>query len=169
MIPSNRSAARATTAAATLLSAIVLATPLFAASGDKGPATKSRQEMASATAPDSSVEPVETHIRELHKKLRITDAQKPQWDALAQVMRNNAQKMAELEKRRAADAHSMTAVDVVKSYSEVIDAHEDGMKKFVPAFEDLYNSMSDSQKKIADSLFRSRARSEARKEVSKAS
>jgi tRNA A37 threonylcarbamoyladenosine dehydratase len=126
--------------------------------------------MASATSPDSpAIETVETHIKELHKKLRITDAQKSQWDALAQVMRDNAQKMAELEKRRAADANSMTAVDVVKSYSEVIDAHEDGMKKFIPAFEDLYNSMSDSQKKIADSLFRSKARSEARKEVSKAS
>ena len=47
-------------------------------------------------------------------------------------MRDNAQKMAELEKQRAADANSMTAVDVVKSYSEVIDAHEDGMKKFIP-------------------------------------
>jgi LTXXQ motif family protein len=169
MIPSHRLYAR-TTAAATLLGAIVLATPLFAASGDNSAPTKPRQEMASETAPDSPAnESVETHIRELHKKLKITEAQKPQWDALAQVMRDNAQKMADLEKRRAADAKSMTAVDVVKSYSEVIDAHEDGMKKFIPAFEDLYNSMSDSQKKIADSLFRSRARSEARKEVSKAS
>jgi protein CpxP len=175
MIPSNSLTVRATAAAATLLGAIVLATPLFAASGDSMTTTRSRtassgEEMASATSPDSpAIETVETHIKELHKKLRITDAQKSQWDALAQVMRDNAQKMAELEKRRAADANSMTAVDVVKSYSEVIDAHEDGMKKFIPAFEDLYNSMSDSQKKIADSLFRSKARSEARKEVSKAS
>ena len=169
MIRSNSLTARATAAAATLLGAVVLATPLFAASSDNAAATKSRQEMASATTPDSSNEPVETHIRELHKKLQITEAQKTQWDALSRVMRDNAQIMVELEKRRAADAKSMTAVDVVKSYSEVIDAHEDGMKKFIPAFEDLYNSMSDSQKKIADALFRSRARSEAKKEISKAS
>ena len=175
MIPSNRSTARASTAAATLLGAIFLATPLFAASSDNMVTTKPRttashQELASTGSPESpAAGNVETHIRALHKKLQITDAQKTQWDALAQVMRDNAQKMADLEKRRAADAKSMTAVDVVKSYSEVIDAHEDGMKKFVPAFEDLYNSMSDSQKKIADSLFRSRARTEARKEVSKAS
>jgi protein CpxP len=174
MIPSNSLTARASVAAAGLLGAIVLAAPLFAASGDSMSTTKpgvasSREEMAS-NAPDSSAnETVETHIKDLHKKLKITDAQKTQWDALAQVMRDNAQKMAELEKRRSADAKSMTAVDVVKSYAEVIDAHEDGMKKFIPAFEDLYNSLSDSQKKIADSLFRSRARSEARKEVSKAS
>jgi protein CpxP len=174
MIPCNRPAAR-TTAAAALLGAILLATPLFAASSDNMTATKSRTasphvEMASATTPESpAMGTVEAHIRDLHKKLKITDAQKTQWDALAQVMRNNAQKMADLEKQRAADAKTMTAVDVVKSYSEVIDAHEDGMKKFIPAFEDLYNSMSDAQKKIADSLFRSRARTEARKEVSKAS
>jgi hypothetical protein len=112
---------------------------------------------------------VESRISDLHSRLKITDAQKPQWDAVAQVMRDNAQKMVDLEKQRAANAKSMTAVEVVKSYSEVIDAHEDGMKKFIPAFEELYNSMSDSQKKIADSLFRSRARTEAKKVVSKES
>jgi hypothetical protein len=185
MISSNRSTARASTAAATLLGAILLATPLFAASTDQMSTTKtgtakmvtiktgtaaSHEEMASAATPETPASGnVETHIRELHKKLQITDAQKPQWDALAQVMRDNAQKMLDLEKRRVADSKTMTAVDVVKSYAEVIDAHEDGMKKFIPAFEDLYNSMSDSQKKIADSLFRSRARTEAKKEVSKAS
>jgi periplasmic protein CpxP/Spy len=174
MIPCNRPAA-CTSAAAALLGAILLATPLFAASSDKMTGTNSRTasppvEMASATTPESpAIGTVEAHIRDLHKKFKITDAQKSQWDALAQVMRNNAQKMADLEKQRAADAKTMTAVDVVKSYSEVIDAHEDGMKKFIPAFEDPYNSMSDAQKKIADSLFRSRARTEARKEVSKAS
>ena len=175
MISSNRSTARASTAAATLVGAILLATPSFAASSDNMATTKpgaaaSHQQMASTTSPETPASGnVEAHIRDLHKRLQITDAQKPQWDALAQVMRDNAQKMVDLEKRRVADAKTMTAVDVVKSYSEVIDAHEDGMKKFIPAFEDLYNSMSDSQKKIADSLFRSRARTEAKKEVSKAS
>jgi len=175
MISFNRSTARASTAAATLLGAVLLATPLLAASSDNMATTKpgtaaSHQQMASTTSPESPASGnVEAHIRDLHKKLQITDAQKPQWDALAQVMRDNAQKMVDLEKRRVADSKTMTAVDVVKSYAEVIDAHEDGMKKFIPAFEDLYNSMSDSQKKIADSLFRSRARTEAKKEVSKAS
>ena len=34
------------------------------------------------------------------------------------------------------------------------DAHADGIKKFTPAFETLYVSMSDAQKKDADALFR---------------
>ena len=40
----------------------------------------------------------------------------------------------------------MTAVDAVKSYQAVIEAHEAGMAKFVPAFQALYDSMSDAQK-----------------------
>jgi hypothetical protein len=40
-------------------------------------------------------------------------------------------------------------------YQSVIEAHEDGMKKFIPPFEALYNTMSDAQKKT-DALFRSR-------------
>jgi hypothetical protein len=43
------------------------------------------------------------------------------------------------------------------------------VKHFIPAFEDLYNSVSDVQKKTADSMFRGRARSEASKVASKES
>ncbi len=73
--------------------------------------------------------------------------------------------MVDLQKQRAADAPSLNAVEVVKSYGAVIEAHEAGMKKFIPAFEALYNSLSDAQKKIADSMFRSRARAKAKKEA----
>ncbi|MGC2494453.1 MAG: Spy/CpxP family protein refolding chaperone [Candidatus Binatus sp.] len=135
----------------------------------KTSAASAKQEMAATSPEDHGVASVEARIRDLHSRLHITEAQKTQWDNLARVMRENAQAMVELKKQRAADAKSMTAVDVVKSYSEVIQAHEDGMKKFVPAFEDLYNSLSDSQKKIADSMFRGRARADARKVASKES
>jgi hypothetical protein len=176
MILLKHPTACATSAAATLLGAIVLAGPLFAASGNfsQAAATKSpvaREVIAQAASPApvaTASEPagttsVEARITELHKKLRVTDAQKPQWDSLAQVMRDNAQAMADLQKQRAADVKSMNAVDAVKSYGSVIEAHGAGMKKFIPAFEALYNTMSDAQKKIADSMFRSRARAAAKK------
>ncbi|HXN86838.1 MAG TPA: Spy/CpxP family protein refolding chaperone [Candidatus Binataceae bacterium] len=108
---------------------------------------------------------VEARIKDLHKRLHITEAQKPQWDNLVLVMRENAQAMTALQKERAADAQSMSAVDVIKSYESVIAAHEDGMKKFVPPFEALYNSMSDAQKKTADSLFRYREKASAAKQT----
>ena len=48
----------------------------------------------------------------------------------------------------------MNAVDDLKSYGEITDAHADGIKKFTPVFATLYDSMSDAQKKQADTLFR---------------
>ena len=135
-------AVRAASAAATLIGAIVIASPLFAASGEVLAQASSQQAMAApASESATSASTVEARIRDLHRKLHITEAQKPQWDALIAVMRDNAKAMTDLQKQRAADAQSMNAVEVIKSYeSEVIQAHEDGMKKFVPAFEALYNS-----------------------------
>jgi LTXXQ motif family protein len=157
--------ARAASAAATLLGAIVLASPVFAASTETLPQASSQQAMASPASESAGHSAVEMRIKELHKKLGITAAQKPQWDSLAQVMRDNAQAMSDLQKQRAADAQSLSAVDVVKSYESVIEAHEDGMKKFVPPFEALYNTMSDAQKKTADSMFRTREKASAAKQT----
>ena len=161
MITFTHRAARATGAAAALFGAFVLASPVFAASSSQSPA---QQAMASP-ADSSAIAPVEARIKDLHKKLHITEAQKPQWDALAMVMRNNAQAMVDLQKQRASDSQSMSAVEVIKSYESVIEAHEDGMKKFVPPFEALYNTMSDAQKKSADSLFRNREKVSAAKQT----
>jgi len=157
----NRTA-RAAGAAATLLGAIVLASPVFAASNAQSPA---QQAMAAPASDSSAMVPVEARIKTLHKQLRITEVQKPQWDALATVMRGNAQAMVDLQKQRAADSQSMNAVEVIKSYESVIEAHESGMKKFVPPFEALYNTMSDPQKKTADSLFRNREKASAAKQT----
>ena len=165
MISFPHPAVRAASAAATLLGAIVLASPLFAASSETIPQAPSQQAMASPAPESAGNSGVETRIKELHRKLHITAAQKPQWDNLAQVMRDNAQAMIDLQKQRAADAQSMSAVDVIKSYESVIQAHEDGMKKFVPPFEALYNTMSDAQKKNADSMFRSREKASAAKQT----
>ncbi|HKN13006.1 MAG TPA: Spy/CpxP family protein refolding chaperone [Candidatus Binatus sp.] len=165
MIVFTHRTARAASAAATLLGAIVLASPSFAGSTEVLAQASSQQAMASTASDSPGIGPVEARIKDLHKKLHITAAQKPQWDALAQVMRDNAQAMLDLQKQRTADAQTMSAVDVVKSYESVIEAHEEGMKKFVPPFEALYNTMSDAQKKTADSLFRSREKVSAAKQT----
>ena len=162
MINFTHRTVRAVGAAATLLGAVVLASPVFAASGE---AQSPAQQAMAAPADSSAMAPVEARIKTLHQQLHITEAQKPQWDALAQVMRTNAQAMVDLQKQRAVDSNSESAVEVIKSYEAVIDAHEDGMKKFVPPFEALYNSMSDAQKKTADSLFRNREKASAAKQT----
>jgi hypothetical protein len=163
MINFTHRAVRAAGAAATLFGVVVLASPVMAGNSKTISVASSSQAMSSPASADANA--VEARIKELHRKLHITAAQKPQWDNLAQVMRDNAQAMSDLKKQRAADAQSMSAVDVVKSYESVIEAHEDGMKKFVPPFEALYNTMSDAQKKTADSLFRTREKVSAAKQT----
>ena len=143
-------------AAGTLLATIVLVSPLPATSEDFAPAPEAAR--------------VEARIQELHSKLHITAAQETQWNNVAQMMRDNAKAMVSLQKDRAQDAKStdMTAVDVLKSYSAVTDAHADGIHKFIPVFQAFYDTMSDAQKKTADALFRSRARTAAhRSQMSK--
>ena len=163
MIVFTHRTVRVAGAAATLLGAIVLASPLLAA--DKMAPSPAQQAMAAPASDSSGMTSVEARIKDLHKKLHITAAQAPQWDALTLVMRDNAQAMVDLQNKRAADSQSMSAVEVIKSYESVIEAHEDGMKKFVPPFEALYNTMSDAQKKSADSLFRNREKASAAKQT----
>jgi len=168
-----------TLAAATLLGSIVLAGPLAIADGHDGapaaaaqlgsaPETLAQASTAPATTESAPAgeksDPVEARIKELHSRLHITTAQQAQWDSLVQVMRDNAKAMTDLQAQRKQDVKTMTAVDAVKSYQAVIQAHEAGMAKFVPAFQALYDSMSDAQKKIADAMFRSKVRTAAAKE-----
>ena len=69
-------------------------------------------------------------------------------------MRDNASTMDSLRQTRTANTNSMSAVDDLRSYGQIVDAHADGIKKLTPVFEALYNSMSDTQKSNADLIFR---------------
>ena len=116
-----------------------------AASGGKNPA---------AAAKTSHVDRTESRINELHGTLKITQPQEELWNALTQVMRENAKTMDTLIQARAEKAKVMNAVEDLKSYSEIVAANAEGLKKFIPAFEALYAAMSDDQKKNADVIFR---------------
>ncbi len=97
---------------------------------------------------------VETRIHDMHAKLSITAEQEDQWKQVAEVMRANETAIDPLIKDRNANAKTMTAIDDLKSYAAITDAHSEGIKKFTTAFEALYDGMSDAQKKEADMLFR---------------
>ena len=118
---------------------------------------------ALARARPSHVDRVEARIKELHATLHITQAQEGLWTNVTQVMRDNAQTMDALIKARADNAKTMTAVDDLKSYSDIAEAHAAGLKKFIRVFEALYASMSDAQKKNADTIFRSRSHMRAKR------
>jgi periplasmic protein CpxP/Spy len=133
--------------AGVLLAFVILASPILsrAASPEAGPAVVAGKA--------SKVDRVEARIKELHTKLKINPAQEELWNNVTQAMRDDAKTMEALIKARTEKEGTMTAVDDLKSYSEIAQAHADGLKKFIPLFEPLYASMSDSQKKDADKLF----------------
>jgi periplasmic protein CpxP/Spy len=114
-----------------------------------------------AQAPAAKAAPanrIEARIKSLHDGLKITAAQEPQWQAVADVMRDNAKATGALVRDRAAKVKTMTAIDDLHSYAAIADAHAAGVKKLVTAFEPLYASLSDAQKKAADAMFQRRPR-----------
>jgi Mg-chelatase subunit ChlI len=129
------------------LSTIFLATadPSFAASGKK---------KSHAVAKTSAVEQTEARIVELQGALKITGEQEPLWSNLTLVMRDNAKNMDELTKGRAETQKTMNAVERMKFHSQITEAQLNHQKKFIPPFEALYASMSDEQKQITDTIFR---------------
>lgn len=133
-------------AARALAVAALVATIAFA----PGPVIAAKAIAAKASSEDR----VEARIKDMHAKLKIIKAQEDQWAKVAQVMRDNAKTMDALTQARFEHAKTMTAVDDLKSYGEITDAHADGIKKFTPVFATLYGGMSDAQKKEADALFR---------------
>jgi periplasmic protein CpxP/Spy len=95
---------------------------------------------------------VEDRIAYLHAQLKITPAQESQWNAFADVMRNNGETMGQLFQQRKA-ATNVSALDDMQQYATIAQAHADGMKRLVDAFTPLYNSLSPEQKKLADVTF----------------
>jgi len=110
--------------------------------------------LAAKASAQNRVDRVEARITDMHAKLKITQAQEDQWAKVAQVLRDNEKAIEPLIKARKENSKTMNAVDDLKSYGEITDAHADGIKKFTPVFATLYDSMSDAQKKTADTLFR---------------
>jgi hypothetical protein len=112
----------------------------------------------SARQPGETIESlVERRITDLHSRLHITSQQSQQWDQFAGVMRDNAKAMDDIYQQRAGKLGSMTAVDNMQSYAQIEQARAQDMQKLVPAFQALYDSLSDQQKKAADQMFRNRA------------
>jgi periplasmic protein CpxP/Spy len=154
---------------------------LFALAGSGGlvfasgsyAATDSRvvvaQSSASATpksdkpaARPSHSERVEARIKDLHDRLKITKDEEDQFNQVAQTMRENARNEDDLIRSRTENAAKMSAVDNLKSYSDITEAHAEDVKKFLPVFQALYDKLSDDQKKTADTLFRGRGERRSR-------
>lgn len=97
---------------------------------------------------------VEERINYLHSALKITPDQESLWKPFADQMRSNGSTMAGLYKQRMEGESTRNALDDMKQYAQITQAHADDMQKLVTAFEPLYNSFSPDQKTLADKTFR---------------
>ncbi len=97
-------------------------------------------------------EHVEGHIAFLRTEIQITDAQLPQWNAFADVLRKNAKVMSEARGKMMPAATAMSAPDrmdqEVKKLTEQLEAN----KATSAATRALYTALTDVQKKTADEL-----------------
>lgn len=138
----------------TVLAGSVLLTclvpPALAAGADVVPANQS----VAAVPKKGHVDRVEARIQELHDKLQITESQAGQWEAVAHVMRSNAAATEALVQEKRKNEETMTAVEDLRAYQEVADAHAKAAKKLADVFEVLYQTMTEDQKKLADTVFR---------------
>jgi hypothetical protein len=109
-----------------------------------------------AGAPDQAQlkQAIDQRITTLQTRLAITSAQLSDWNAFAQVMRDNATSTNQLFQQRAQNAASMSAVDNMKSYAAIARSYADDTEKLATAFASLYAKLSPEQQKTADQLFR---------------
>lgn len=115
----------------------------------------SGKKKSSAVTGASAAAHAEAQIKQLQDELKITGAQEDLWISLTRVMRENAKDMDALTKDVSESAKTMNAVEHMKLHSRITEAHLEQLKKLIPPFEAFYAAMSDEQKQITDTIFRS--------------
>ena len=109
----------------------------------------------------TAAERVERRISELHAQLSITPSEQQRWDQFAAVMRENARETDQTLVLRAQQFQSMNAVQNMQSYEQMAEVHARHLQKLVLAFQNLYDTMPDQQKRRADQVFRANAEQHA--------
>lgn len=119
--------------------------PSFAASSKKKSPAVERISAADYT---------EARIKKLQTAIKITAEQQVLWNNLTQVMRDNAKELDTMSKDKSEATKSMNALEAMKFHSQITESRLEQQKKLIPPFEALYTSMSDEQKKVTDTIFR---------------
>ncbi|HXC14852.1 MAG TPA: Spy/CpxP family protein refolding chaperone [Stellaceae bacterium] len=146
MLVSGRLAAAAAVAAGLVLAAGMPARAALTA-GVAAPPPGERPLLL-AQAPAQPAPNVEANIAQLHQRLQIAPAQEPSFEALANVMRQNARMMSSPPP---AAANAVEGLRLAIQYGQ---QEIDGMRRLLPALQALYASLSPAQQQTADAIFR---------------
>jgi periplasmic protein CpxP/Spy len=92
-------------------------------------------------------------IAYLKAELKITPAQQPAFDKLAQAMRDNAaERQKSFESFRTTRGQAHSAVDRLETGVKLTQMRAQQDERYLAAFKPLYQSLSADQKKIADHM-----------------
>ena len=95
---------------------------------------------------------VEGRLAFLKTELKITDAQLPLWNAVADAMRANAKNMGDMAGGMMGGSETATLPDKLAMREKMMTTHLEALRKFKAAVDPLYAALSDEQKKTADEL-----------------
>jgi periplasmic protein CpxP/Spy len=90
---------------------------------------------------------VEANIANLHQRLAITPAQEPQFEAFANVLRQNARMMP------SGPSPSLNAVERLRTGIRFAQQDLEGMRRMLPPLQALYAVLSPAQRQAADQVF----------------
>jgi hypothetical protein len=103
-------------------------------------------------------ERVEARLAYIRTALKITDAQQPQWDAFASVLRKQAQQMDDFRRTRhtegaqAGERRHATAIERLERRQKMMAFASQRLDEVIAAAKPLYAALSPEQQKIADEM-----------------
>ena len=95
---------------------------------------------------------VEGRLAFLKTELKITPAQEPQWSKFADTVRSTAKNAQGAMPPMMGGAPAATASDRLGRYEKALTSRLETVRALKAAFDPLYTSLSDEQKKAADEL-----------------
>jgi len=95
---------------------------------------------------------VEGRLAFLKTELKITDAQLPLWNAVADAIRANAKTMGDMAGGMMGGSDTATLPDKLAVREKMMSAHLEALRKFKAVVDPLYAALSDEQKETADEL-----------------
>lgn len=95
---------------------------------------------------------VEGRLAFLKTELKITDAELPLWNAVADAIRANAKSMGEMSSGMMGSSQTATLPEKLALREKMMTAHLEALHRLKAAVDPLYAALSDEQKKTADEL-----------------
>jgi hypothetical protein len=109
------------------------------------------QMMATMMGAKFGADHLEGRLAFIKTELKITDAQIPQWNALADAIRSNVDSMAEIQKSMTGGSPT-TLLERLAREDKMETAHLAALKKTEETVARLYAVLADDQKKVADTI-----------------